>query len=372
MAKHLLEHIEKHGLESLTELGVKQYRHPTLPLVGLKYDQLDGDRRSRVVQECRGTVLEEANCSYRVVARPFDRFFNVDEHDIVCESRFDWSEFDVVEKVDGSLIILYWYANEWHANTSGSFGLGTITKDGPTWRELFWKTANIDLAKLDKHLTYLFELCTPWNKVVRTYRQPTAYLLGVRDTRGGHETWEFLVTDIAKELGVARPERISMRNREALATWLEERTKSDPTFEGFVLRDKNNLRLKMKSKTYLGFHKIKDNGNVILPHNLIDVVLGGEMPEVLAVMPELTTALTEVKSRLDQTHSELVTLWEATRGLSTQKDFALAVKSSQFSGLLFTARKTGALGSLKEIDSKKLAEKLFAGKTFGYDVETIA
>ncbi len=355
-------------LEDLTTLGIKHYRHPAFSnLVGFKYDQIDADRRCPIVQEARGIVLDEA-AQWKLVARPFKRFFNVGElEDTVTVRTFDWNNFTATEKVDGSLIILYHYNDHWHANTSGSFGLGDVTKNGPSWRDLFWQTSNLDPKRLLKSHTYLFELCTPLNKVVRTYKKPVAYLLGCVETDSGYQHPEDFLEGIAENLSVPRPMTLAAKSQEELSTWLTETTKTDPTFEGFVLRDNNDRRLKLKSQTYLSFHRLKDNGNIILPHNLVSVVLGGELPEVLAVMPELTGALTEVKSRLDLVQSEIESLWNKTKVLGTQKDFALAVKDHAFSGLLFTARKTGQLDKLATEDARKIADKLFAGKVFAYD-----
>lgn len=57
-----------------------------------------------IVQECRGLILDEAE-GWRVVCMPYKKFFNFGED---CCADIDWSTAKVQEKLDGSLISLYW------------------------------------------------------------------------------------------------------------------------------------------------------------------------------------------------------------------------------------------------------------------------
>lgn len=160
------------------ELHLNVFRHPdpAVPLVGLKYNQLDSPKLHPVVRECRGIVLEEG--SWSLVAKGFNRFFNVGE-DGEDFAKFDWSDFSCTSKEDGSLILLYYYANEWRVNTSGSFAFGDVQGYATSWCELFWATSGIkpdDLKGLEEH-TLVFEMCTPYNRVVRRYETPRTYLL---------------------------------------------------------------------------------------------------------------------------------------------------------------------------------------------------
>ena len=74
----LQEYLTSHGLDKLQdELKINVFRHPTLPLVGFKYNQLESPRTHPIVRECRGVVLEDK--TWKLVAKPFNRFFNVGE-----------------------------------------------------------------------------------------------------------------------------------------------------------------------------------------------------------------------------------------------------------------------------------------------------
>ena len=78
-----------HTLYDLTdELGilVTEHPNPNVPLVSLKYSQINSPKHNEIVKECRGLVLEKD--TWNVVAKPFKRFFNLGE-DINAEGEFD-------------------------------------------------------------------------------------------------------------------------------------------------------------------------------------------------------------------------------------------------------------------------------------------
>jgi tRNA splicing ligase len=95
---------------------------------------------------CRGLVID---VDFNVVARPFGKFFNLEEHnksEIPSEL-----PFEAYEKMDGSLGILFFYNGEWRMATRGSFESDQAIKAGE-----MMKNKNLDV--LDKSKTYLFEI----------------------------------------------------------------------------------------------------------------------------------------------------------------------------------------------------------------------
>src|SRR6478735_1200353 len=92
----------------------------------------------------RGLILDPATRS--VVATPFHKFFNLGENG---EGMPD-EPFEVFEKLDGSLIILFNHQDRWRAVTRGTFGSAQAL-----WAERIMATA--DLAHLAPGTTYLAE-----------------------------------------------------------------------------------------------------------------------------------------------------------------------------------------------------------------------
>jgi len=72
------------------KLGIRIYQHPTKPLIGFKYCQLNSPKLDPIVRECRGVVLEDK--TWNLVAKPFGRFYNVGEVEEEYK-KFDWSDY---------------------------------------------------------------------------------------------------------------------------------------------------------------------------------------------------------------------------------------------------------------------------------------
>src|SRR6476659_8011413 len=85
-------------------------------LVSLKYDQINSPMADPIVQECRGVVVHVPTGT--VLAHPYNKFWNHGEH---LAATIDWSTARVQDKLDGSLMILYWHpANgAWQVASSG-------------------------------------------------------------------------------------------------------------------------------------------------------------------------------------------------------------------------------------------------------------
>jgi len=127
--------------------------HPTDDRVILNYTK-DSPKLSPIVKECRGLVLNKQTGD--LVARAFSRFFNVGE---VRQhfKKFNWLAFECQEKHDESLILLYYWNDEWQINTRGSFGDGKVNESEKTWHDLFYMAIpKKDLEFFDKRYTYVF------------------------------------------------------------------------------------------------------------------------------------------------------------------------------------------------------------------------
>ena len=366
------------SLESLkADLGINTYHHPTLPLVGFKYDQLNSPKTNPIVKECRGIVLEKG--SWNLVAKAFNRFFNVGE-DLENFANFNWNNFICTSKEDGSLLLLHNYNNEWHVNTSGSFGLGNVQRSSISWKDLFWKISGINkdsLKGLEDH-TLVFELCTNHNIVVRRYKTNRVYLLSAFKC-SNEEYQELPLDDVVnlrgrfKHCNVMLPYFYQFKSKDEIHDFLISTENSDKTFEGVVLRDSNNLRYKWKTKTYVALHQLKDNGNVLLPKRLVPIVLAGEIDEVVATMPEVKTAIYTVNDKLNKTFNDLKELWDRSKSALTQKDYAMMVKSHPLCSMLFEMRKNHPNGSYNDLhkiwrsNDELLTKKLFDNVEYEFD-----
>jgi RNA ligase len=118
--------------------------HPSLPLRIYNYSrncQFE-EYWDDLTLMCRGLVLDHDG---NIVARPFRKFFNLEE-----SKHTPTTDFDVYEKMDGSLGILFYY-DEWLLATRGSF----TSEQSIKGKEMLNKYST---EKLDKNKTYLFEI----------------------------------------------------------------------------------------------------------------------------------------------------------------------------------------------------------------------
>lgn len=332
--------LREDGLERLVkELGIRVTHSPCREMVILNYDQLESPKRHKVVQECRALTLEQG--TWEVVARSFPRFFNAGECPDV-EKKFDWENFTAESKEDGSLMVLYRREGLWRVNTRGSFATGEITPGaGLTWEDVFYEAIDEPgMDDLPEGYSYVFELCSPYNRVVRRYDRPTLFLLSAFQLKTGSEMSDVLLDRYAEVLRVSRPTRYNVATLQQCVDFLNSH--EDATFEGFVLRDRTGLRLKVKNKAYVALHHLKDNGNLFATKNLVPFILKGEQSEVLGHFPEAGAKVFDIVEKLYGQQGRMLAVWDAARGIKSQKEFALFVlKHTPLASLLFEARKRG-------------------------------
>lgn len=360
-------------LEKLnTEFAIKICMHSTLPLVILNYDQISTPKTNKLCMECRGLILEVG--TWNIVARSFDRFFNLGE----CEELqkdFDWSDFMALEKVDGSLINMFFYAGEWHMATRGSFGEGLMENCNFSWKELFWDTFhkmfNIDMFQETRSIT--FELCSRYNKIVTDYPEPTLFWLNsyckVYNRFEDYRNFYYRST-----YGSPYPTAHYFKSIDEVIKHIENLEVNDPTIEGVVLVDKNLNRIKVKNKKYLSLHKMRGESGFTMK-NLLPFVLDGETDELLTYYPEVQDKINKMIEILDGYYKEFVKVWSGVVFIEDQKEFAIALNSFNFSSqdALFTAKKNGILGEGGKVWSTIIVKhpKLYERVFKAYDKESL-
>lgn len=343
---HTSDYLENHSFENLIEeFGLEAAFHPTDPLVILNYGMLSPNRTHPIVCECRSLCMYTDTGEF--AARSFPRFFNLHETPEI-NSKFDWSDFSTTTKEDGSLLSV-WYDHRhetWRINTRGSFGTGKVHAWDYTWQDLFYKCVSPEqLGQFNKELTYIFELCSPYNKVVRAYPKTQLFLLTAfrQEKEVSEQELLNLNADLYALCGVCLVYQHAFKSESEVLSYLEVKASEDPTFEGVVLRDKNGLRIKVKSAAYVHLHHMHDNGNLASPKNLLYFVLRNETEEVLSYFPELTEMTNNLQEKVKWELGWLSTLWEQAQNIESQKEFAqYIVPKTKFPAILFYMKKSGA------------------------------
>ena len=310
--------IPKDLLLEMINLGfVIKNKHPTEGLYIYNYTQKTQFDRvwNEITLTCRGLILDE---EYNIVARPFGKFFNLGEFE---NQEIPNLKFDVFEKMDGSLGILYFYKNEAFIASRGSFNSDQSIKANEL---LQTKYAN-SIGKLDQSKTYLFEIIYPENRIVCDYgKEESLVLLAIIDTQTGDE---FALEDVGFPV-VKKYDCINDINQ------LKALELADK--EGFVIQYSNNYRLKIKFSEYLRLHRIITQVSSI---NIWEYLKTDQpMDEVLEKVPD--EFFDWVKNTKNKLISEFETIENHCKNdfkiLETQKETALYYMTCQYPTVLFS------------------------------------
>lgn len=312
------------------EYGVGHRWHPRYPnLLLVKYSQIDSPMGEKIVQECRGLILDRDN-GFRPVNRPFGKFFNYGEGHA---EDIDWGTARVQEKMDGSLCTIWFYQGEWHVSTTGSPDAGGGVGDFPfSFRELFWRTFQ-ELGyevprEHERDLCFMFELTSKYNRIVVVHDQPALTLLAVRSRVDGSELDPNLFQGRYK---VVQHFPLSSF-KEVLGTF----PSLDPIRqEGYVVVDGNFNRVKVKHPGYVALHHLKEGATT---KNFLEIIRSGET-EFLTYFPEWTEEFTAVRNSYTELVLHLETEYERIKGIPVQKDFALEAGKTRHPGTLFNIRR---------------------------------
>ena len=297
-------------------------------------EQTLGTPKSWTSHYCRGLTLAGAAHNYRIIAKSFDRFYNLTEEPEYLKDakQIDFDQpFEVQFKFDGSLILQYLYEGKVCVNTRGSFAqshISALTKE--SWEEVFNRC---NRSLLEKNLlefpdcTYIWELCTPYNQVVEYHAESFAKCLGIVRQDG---------TEIR---GHFEGQTYQCQNKDEI---LELLNTLKPTEEGFVIAQwdeetQTYLRKKLKTKTWLELSHIKESA-LCSRSKLWEVVLKGEKDEVASVFGHIKDQMDQMWNQYQGILKEANAEYELVRNIENQKDFAIEIKDSKYKGCYFSVR----------------------------------
>lgn len=218
------------------------------------------DFSSPLVQEARGIIINTR--TLEIVSWPFRKFGNFGES---YADEIDWDSARVLEKVDGSIVKL-WYDEEnekWQFSTNATIRAEKASVDHApypiTFGDVIAKAenlCNIHFDELDKRKTYIFELVSPLTRVVIDYGKTMLYHIGTRSNISGEESDE--------DIGVIKPRSYPLQDLESCinAVMALNRDGDNIEAEGFVVVDKNYHRIKIKSPHYLVQNKLLQTGSI--------------------------------------------------------------------------------------------------------------
>lgn len=272
---------------------------------------------------CRGLITTPTG---EIVARPFKKFFNLEEH----QGGLPLEPFTVTTKMDGSLGILYWMPDgEPRIATRGSFA-----SDQALRATQILQTRYLELVpnlQYTAQFTYLFEIIYPENRIVVDYGEmEDIVLLAMIHTRTGEEF------DV-RRLPTTWPMPV-VKHYDGISDIAQLRAIQEENAEGFVIRFESGLRLKLKFAEYVRLHRLLTQINA----RVIWDLLRNKQPfdELLERVPD------EFYAWVKRTREDLVNQFNAiavpcvdtltqVEGIPTRKEQAAIITKLPYPGVTF-------------------------------------
>lgn len=375
-----LQEKKAQGLDPFAELnkefGIKVKDYPDRRVALLDYDQINSPKSHPIVIECRSLIVNRIG--YFVESRKFPRFFNHGE----CPefyTDFDFSSAVVYEKADGSLCGVWFNYQDkrWEISTRGmAFAEGMHVFGAADSRESTFREKILEaMGKTEEEFqatfslvdpwnapTFIFEYCSPENRVVTRYSAPHLVLLGITDvtddsTYGDLQEW--IDWFCQETMNVRLPKVYKADDLDSLVVMANQLENLE---EGFVVHDEvSGKRVKIKAQAYVAAHRLRGNTGIPTRKNLLAVMFTGEIDEVLAIFPEFQPYVSPLALEVLTFTGQLMEGWKDVEHIQDQKEFALKVKDWHGSGIFFTAKKKG-LHPLVVWEALELNQKL---KLFG-------
>ena len=356
-------------------LSISREQWNGLNLVMFKYNQLESDFNMILVRECRGLILDED--TLEPISYPFNKFGNKfgDELEGTWVDDIKWNDHPyVLEKCDGSLIKVVKISNQLLISTNGTILASKASLNDilgcklKTYEDLFWWALDKQfngfkkddlLNMLDEDHTYMFELCTNYNRVVVPHPDPKVYFIGIRNNKTFQETY---IKDHPLSKTFPTPKEYRFQTFDDCINAAKNLPWND---EGYVVTSKDFKRNKVKSIHYLAAHHLANN-HCLSYSRAIDLVRANEIDEVCAYFEEFRPALEECKSRFWKLVEDSEKAWneylKIDENLPTRKDKALwIVKHFKISGLAFgllDEKIKSVKDFFMEIPTKKLLQYL--------------
>jgi RNA ligase len=244
--------------------------HPTLPLSIYNYSRTCQyeSKWDDITKICRGLILDREG---NVIAKAFNKFFNYEE---LTLNDIPEGSFEVFEKLDGSLGILFWYQGKWILASKGSF----ISDQSIKGRQILNNKYNVEV--LPKGYTTVVEIIYPENRIVCDYGEDEELVvLSMISNANGKELDYNSMLSINEVSGFP-----TIKKYDGITDYDTLKSQINGNREGYVIRFKNGFRMKIKGEEYVRLHRILTGfSNVDIWEYLKD---GKDLDELLDRVPD--------------------------------------------------------------------------------------
>ncbi|MEU8138972.1 RNA ligase [Streptodolium elevatio] len=294
---------------------VRRTQHPTLGLSVYAYTArcVFAEHWTDVTAWCRGLVVDDT--TGEIVAHPFRKFFNADQHwagSPFAPPLSPDEPFAVYDKLDGSLGIVFHFADRWHVATKSAF-----TSEQAVWGQK-WLDAR-DTSALRPGTTYLAEIIHPGNRIVVDNGDLAGLVLLAAFGPDGTElplaqaasAWATVGGDhaVVRTHTVGSLDELLRLARDSRG--LDGAALSGVRAEGWVVRFASGMRVKVKLADYVRLHGAMSRTT---ERSVWEALFAGvDVADLFDRMPdEFRTWILDTAARLRGAHAERMAGAQAT------------------------------------------------------------
>ena len=315
-----------------------------------------------ITRECRGIVFDQHG---KIAARPFHKFFNINEIGATQEKNIQWQNIVRVEpKLDGSQI--------YFVPTNGKLWV-------PRTKKSFRSSVALAVSKLDvyrdgtvarlldtvgKDHTVIFEYISPENRVVVPYNETKLVLLTIRENVSGQYLDRGEILGLAAQakwpqnwISTVEPVIAS----QALITLAKEYKKLD--VEGWVLVDHSGERYKVKT---LPYHQVHRAVAYLEPVHILKAWVGGQTDDLISLLrgSKMEDKARFVEDIVDKAMTHTRKIMEEVKSITSQyseknsniyKDIAIKYREHPYFSLIMSEAR-GKEPDYTEVVFKKMNE----------------
>lgn len=313
----------------------------------LNYRQFETKNNDILAKDCRGLILKRNNIYTNrkniglttILAYPMRRFFNYGDPE--CD-HLDLSTTIFSEKIDGTLIIVYWdpdldkfcIATRSIPDADKELDTNSDLTYGKLFKEVYAKKSGKQFADeaiymLDKEYTYCFELVTQWNKNVVHYSEEDIYLLALRNLKDGKE---YAIRQVEAWYKVPEVRACNYQDLNSIKKWVDSRSAHE--HEGLVACDSKFNRMKIKSAEYFELAKLLDKKS-LTTRKLLNMIIeenycGNDC--IYSVFNDIEIAediIAELKEKLDSLLNNIDKEYQM-HYTTDRKKFAVSLADSKY------------------------------------------
>lgn len=288
-------------LQYLRDNGINYVNNNSIGLMILKYDKRNQNCNfnNEFTRFCRGLVIEKN--TRKIICSPPEKSINFTN--LMSTNVSDWTSIVGEDFVDGTMINLFNYNQEWHISTRSRIGANCRWLGSKTFNEMFDDAkGSLDFKNFDSNYCYTFVLQHPDNRIVMKYNKADIILVQMRNMN----TYETLDNSVAynmlKEKGIEIyiPYRYGFQNIEQITDCI---TAMSWEYQGLVFKS-NGFRYKLRNEQYNYVKNLRGNNSKAF-YNYLELRNNKMVKHYLQYFPESEEEFREYRNLVNNKTQDL-------------------------------------------------------------------